>query len=56
MKICVLDMGAIGDRVGCAVAQTPKQRCAVTRKLGAVREIGQHLGLARLMAQIRGLL
>lgn len=86
----MLEASAIGDRIGCAVGQTPEQRHAVTRKLGAfkssmlqdveagrkieldnlvgaVREIGQHLGLdtphtdamlglTRLMAQTRGLL
>lgn len=83
------EAGRIGDRIGCAVDQTPEQRHAVTRKLGAfktsmlqdveagrpielealvgaVREIGRHLGietphtdallgLTRLMAQTRGL-
>jgi len=86
----MLEASAIGDRIGCAVGQTPEQRHAVTRKLGAfkssmlqdveagrkieldnlvgaVREIGPHLGLdtphtdamlglTRLMAQTRGLL
>jgi len=85
----MLEAAAIGARIGCAVDQTPEQRHAVTRKLGAfktsmlqdaeagrplelnalvgaVRETGQHLGLAtpfidamlgltRLMAQTRGL-
>ena len=85
----MIEAAAIGARIGCAVDQTPAQRHAVTRKLGAfktsmlqdveagrpieldalvgaVREVGVHLGLAtpftdallgltRLMAQTRGL-
>ena len=85
----MLEAKQIGERIGCAIEQTPDQRHEVTRKLGAfktsmlqdveagrpleidalvgaVREVGQHLGLAtpnidallglvRLMAQVRGL-
>ncbi|HJV96049.1 MAG TPA: 2-dehydropantoate 2-reductase [Albitalea sp.] len=84
----MLEAQQIGARIGCAIEQTPEQRHAVTRKLGAfktsmlqdleagraleidalvgaVREIGQHLGLAtpnidallglvRLLAQVHG--
>jgi 2-dehydropantoate 2-reductase len=83
------EAAAIGAQIGCPITQTPPERNAMTRKLGAfktsmlhdaeagraleidalvgaVREIGQHLGLAtpnidallgltRLAAQARGL-
>lgn len=85
----MLEAQAIGQRIGLGIDQSPEDRHAVTRKLGAfktsmlqdveahrpveldalvaaVREVGQHLGLAtphtdallgltRLMAQTRGL-
>lgn len=85
----MLEAQAMGQRIGCGIDQTPDDRHAMTRKLGAfktsmlqdveagraleldalvgaVREIGQHLGLAtpnidallglsRLMARSRGL-
>ena len=31
------EAAAIGDRIGCAITQTPDERNAITRKLGAFK-------------------
>ena len=54
------EAAAIGARIGCAVEQTPEQRHAVTRKLGAFKtsmlqdlEAGRPLELDALVAAVR---
>ncbi|HEX6706370.1 MAG TPA: 2-dehydropantoate 2-reductase [Albitalea sp.] len=51
---------AIGERIGCAIDQTPEQRHAVTRKLGAFKtsmlqdvEAGRPLEIAALVGAVR---
>ena len=56
----MLEAGAIGAAIGCAVDQTPQERHAVTRKLGAFKtsmlqdaEAGRPLELYALVASVR---
>ncbi|MCV2370768.1 2-dehydropantoate 2-reductase [Roseateles oligotrophus] len=56
----MLEAGAIGERIGCPVGQTPQERHAVTRKLGAFKtsmlqdvEAGRPLELDALVASVR---
>ncbi|MCV2358608.1 2-dehydropantoate 2-reductase [Paucibacter sp. TC2R-5] len=56
----MLEASAIGERIGCAVGQTPQERHAVTRKLGAFKtsmlqdvEAGRPLELDALVASVR---
>lgn len=56
----MLEAAAIGARIGCAVEQTPEQRHAVTRKLGAFKtsmlqdaEAGRPLELDALVGAVR---
>ena len=55
----MLEAAAIGARIGCAVEQTPEQRHAVTRKLGAFKtsmlqdvEAGRPLELDALVGAV----
>jgi 2-dehydropantoate 2-reductase len=57
---CMHELAAIGARVGCPVAQTPADRHAITRRLGAFktsmlqdREAGRSLELDALLAAPR---
>jgi 2-dehydropantoate 2-reductase len=56
------EAAAIGERIGCAIHQSPDERHAVTRKLGAIRtsmlqdaEAGRPLELDALVASVREL-
>ncbi|MBT9491943.1 MAG: 2-dehydropantoate 2-reductase [Paucibacter sp.] len=56
----MLEASAIGERIGCAVDQTPQERHAVTRKLGAFKtsmlqdvEAGRPLELNALVGSVR---
>ncbi len=56
------EAAAIGERIGCAIAQSPEERHAVTRKLGAFKtsmlqdaEAGRALELDAIVAAVREL-
>ena len=56
----MVEAAAIGARIGCEVGQTPQERHAVTRKLGAFKtsmlqdvEAGRRIELAALVAAVR---
>jgi 2-dehydropantoate 2-reductase len=56
----MLEAQAIGARIGCAIAQTPAERHAVTRKLGAFKtsmlqdvEAGRSIELNALVGSVR---
>ena len=56
----MLEAAAIGARIGCAIEQTPEQRHAVTRKLGAFKtsmlqdvEAGRPIELNALVGAVR---
>jgi 2-dehydropantoate 2-reductase len=56
------EAAAIGERIGCAIAQSPDERHAVTRKLGAIKtsmlqdaEAGRAVELDAIVASVREL-
>jgi 2-dehydropantoate 2-reductase len=56
----MLEAAAIGERIGCPVAQTPEERHAITRKLGALRtsmlqdvEAGKSLEIDAIIAAVK---
>ena len=58
----MLESGRIGERLGCAIAQTPEERHAITRKLGAFKtsmlqdaEAGRAIELDSLVGAVREL-
>jgi 2-dehydropantoate 2-reductase len=59
-EAAMAEAARIGERIGCAVAESPADRNAVTRKLGAFRpsmlqdaEAGRPLELAALVGAVR---